>query len=208
MNIDLHQALQNEFKNMTVEEVQLAIKHGIDETEKLYTLNSKVLRGFVKTWKNTKKLELNKAIAIKNKKQIAPAEVKTYNPEEQIAALEEQFSRYTKQQEIYVFVYPFLENFGKTFTPEEKFAEIEKAVPFLIRKTHESATPMIMFQVKARIKELEASTPQKPHIAVINQAQRQLLEGVFEYCMSECLEIEEYFEELKNQTQNTQENAK
>ncbi len=85
---------------------------------------------------------------------------------------------------------------------------MKKAVPFLIRKTHEGATPMIMFQVKARIKELEAHTPQKPHTAVINQAQRQLLEIVFEYCMSECLEIEEYFEELKNETQNTPENER
>jgi hypothetical protein len=204
---DLANAFESNLQHSTPEEIELALVTGQQNHPDQFSISSRVIFQWIKEFREVKKLELNKSIEIKRKNLPDPlAEEPT--PEESLATVEVQFQIYLKLGVAQVFTYNNLEMLGVEFTDEEKFDQMRKAKPRLIQETRESARPLIMFQIKARIKELEESpTPEeykkdpkkKPVAAIIAESKRQLVIKFFNLCMEECCTPKDMIENLKTQ---------
>ncbi len=199
---DLAEAFETNLKHSTPEEIALALKIGQQNHPDQFSISSRVIFQWIKEFREGKKLELNKSIRIKAAR-VTEEKRPDPTPEEMIKLIEAQFDLFVKTNDVYAFTYENLGKLGVSFTNEEKFEEIRKAKPKLIQETYEGATPMIMFQVKARVKELQSSTEKKPCAAIISEAQKQLVSKFFNQCMEELISPTEMIEKLKIENKNT-----
>lgn len=189
---DLVEALQGSLKQMTVKEIKLAIKTQ-SRIDKSFSISSRVIFEWVNTWRTTKKLEIQRAINIKQKN-LPPPPAKELTKEQKVNSIQNEFKRHTDGLKVRIKVYAHLEQFGFVITSEMKFNAIDKAIPKLIRETNDMRNEWIKSQVLSRLKELKECDPKKPIAIVIAEAQRIIITDFFNDCMSE---LEEPKDRLK-----------
>lgn len=198
---DLRELMDTEFKAMRVNEIRIALDWGSDNWDG-HGVSSKLIKSWIRSWRRTKKLELQKSIALKSKSEVK--EVPELTKKQKIYSINHEFERYRNRKPIRAKIYPYMEEFGMVVTPIMKYMAIDIAIPklkleakdfdkstALDLKMRKDANEMLEHHSKMRIKELQNCDKTKPIPIVVSEAQKIIIRNFFDMCMNECMSLGE-----------------
>jgi len=181
---DLEYSLNRELKQMTMSEIQIAIRTQ-SKLEKTYSISSRVIFDWVNTWRQTAKLELQKNISIKAKRDKTDLPPRVLSKEEKLNAIEREFIRWSNGERPFTKVYVYLSVFGWLTSDENKPKIFEQAVKELTLETRENTNQMTKPYRDQRLGELKDAKNEP---------------GLAKYILNRCMEIaiRELFEGMRD----------
>jgi len=177
---DMVYSFQHELKQMTLGEVAIAIRSQ-SKVKESYSINSRVIFGWINTWRQTNKLQLQKQIAIKasrTKPEVHPE----LTSQQKIDNVTQQFKRYLEGAKVLTFIYPYLDEFEANLDTKNRFEILDEAIRELESETREAQGGLIARFRKQRLEELKAAKtdPSKSPEYVINRAKELTIKRIFE----------------------------
>ena len=195
---DLQNKMQTEFKGMRFDEVRIAISDGCFDSEN-FGISSRSIIKWIREWKNTKKLELQREIERKRKKAILIDAPKEMDDTQKMDAIQSNFHSFTKKQTMGVYIFPFIEQFGHVKTPSQKFEFIDKACEKL---EHELKTTVFSSMMqpykKQRLEDIKNSKDREkiPAPFVVIEAQRMIINDFFGGLVDMETTPKDYFQDM------------
>lgn len=191
---DLKEAFTKELKQMTFSEVKLAVKTQ-SKLDNSFSISSRVIFDWINTWRQTKKLELQKAIKQKKKynKDIGPKLELTR--EEKIKLLELSFERFKNKERINPNSYDYLKDLGLPLPENERQRIFDKARKELIQECEEQLTGFGDTFIRNRIKEIKSDTLN--HITSPAMASR-IKKLCAKYIFKDCIDMDMDIKDLIN----------
>ncbi len=185
---DLKEAFTKELKQMTLSEVKLAVKTQ-SKIDKSFSISSRVIFDWINTWRQTKKLELNKSIAIKNKRQ-GEETPKEFSKEEKRQSVKNAFDRFKEGISVSSITYDHLKALGHRLPDNKREAVFNKAKQELIDETAEQRNALNIVYIKSRLAEIKADTLTRiKSPAVSSRIKRLAAHHIFNECIEMDMDI-------------------
>ncbi|PHR23584.1 MAG: hypothetical protein COA36_16770 [Desulfotalea sp.] len=180
---DLRELMDSEFKAMRVEEIRIALDYGSDNWEG-HGVSSKLIKGWIRDWRQTKKLELQKSIAIKSKRE-KPTEEKEFTNEERKKSVTDAYGRFKEGNEVGGRVYIHLKKLGYSLPLKDSKEIFIQAKRELRAETMEIRTGMNSMYVDKRLKEINDDEELKDlkSPAVKSRCQKLAIHKIFKDCL-------------------------
>ncbi len=185
---DLKEAFTKELKQMTLGEVKLAVKTQ-SKIDKSFSISSRVIFDWINTWRQTKKLELNKSIAIKNKRQGEEAP-KEFSKEEKRQSVKKAFDRFKDGISVSSITYDHLKSLGHRLPEGERESIFNKAKKELLAETSESRNGLNGVQVNNRLDQINKCTLEcVSSPAMASRIKRLCAQHIFNECIEMDMDI-------------------
>ena len=173
MKADLLELMETEFKAMRVDEIKIALDWGSDNWEG-HGISSKLIKGWIRTWRQTKKLEIQKSIAIKSKRDKKDSPPRELTKEEKLQSIQRQFERHLSGLKPFTSIFVYLKVFGWLTSDEDKPRIFDKAIKQLTQETKENENRMAKPFRDQRLRELSEAKNER---------------GLAKYILNRCHEI-------------------
>lgn len=182
MKSDLRELMDSEFKAMRLDEIKIALDWGSDNWDG-HGVSSKLIKSWIRTWRQSKKLELQKSIAIKSKrdKSSAPQE---FTNEQRKLSVSKAFIRFKEGGVIASNVYVHLKYLGYSLPKHDHETVFKQAIRELRKETTDQRNAMNSVYVNARLAEINADsdTGKVKSPAVKGRCQKLAIEKIFRDC--------------------------
>lgn len=180
MKSDLRELMDTEFKAMRIEEIKIALDYGSDNWDG-HGVSSKLIKNWIRTWRQTKKLEIQRAIIIKNKRTMIE-EPKEYTNKQKLESIQNQFKVHLRRQTVSTFIYPYLKGFNLLNDVKMIWAKVDLACDQYQKETKENKNQLLANVRKVRFAEIKAVKERKHKeipTYIRNRAERLVIEQVF-----------------------------
>lgn len=193
---DLVYSFQHELKQMTLGEVRLAVKTQSKLTP-AFSISSRVIFDWINTWKSTKKIELNKSIAIKNKRETIEAP-KEYTKEEKRKSIVKAFEAYLRGVDPSSYIYTYLKDFNLLNDVKMIWQKVDKACELYEWETRQNENHLIVKVKKARLEEIKSVKDRSCKAVpgyIQNRAEKLIIKQIFD----DAIEFKQHINELLNE---------
>ena len=190
---DLKESFTKEYKQMTLSEVKIAVKTQ-SKLDKTFSISSRVIFDWINTWRQGKKLELQKSIAIKSKRE-GKQMPKEFTDQQKKESIVKAFARFKEGVNCHSITYDHLKALGHRLPNDQREQIFNKAKEELINETMEQRNALNGVYIKTRLKEIKADTLTSIESPAVFSRVKRL---AAHYIFNQCLEMDMSIEDLIN----------
>lgn len=183
MKSDLRELMETEFKAMRIEEIKIALDWGSDNWDG-HGVSSKLIKSWIRTWRQSKKLDIQKSIAIKSKRDKSIV-TKEFSKSDREKSVTDAFIRFKEGGVIASNVYTHLKHLGYSLPKSDHDNVFKQAIRELRKETTDQRNAMNSVYVNARLAEInsDSDSGKVKSPAVKGRCQKLAIEKIFTDCI-------------------------